>query len=260
MATDVPFMAGAIAYQALVSLLPLLFLLVVATATVGGEGLTNRLLDITAGQLPADSHELVTEAVRAALAQTGNSIVGVAVLGFGAFAVFNGFDKAFTDLYGVDRGRTLPNQLRDAAVVFVVMAAAVIAMAVAWWMVPRPGRIPFGGVFQSVALAVGLAVAFCPMFYVFPEVDLDWRDVLPGVAVAAVGVTGLQALFQLYVRFAARSDAFGAVGGALLLATWLYFGGFALLLGATLNAVLYDSTEERAAEDGAVRGPGLADE
>ena len=48
LAADVPFMAGAIAYQAFVSLLPLLFLLVVVTATLGGEGLTDRLLVIAA--------------------------------------------------------------------------------------------------------------------------------------------------------------------------------------------------------------------
>lgn len=59
LATDVPFMAGAIAYQAFVSLLPLLFLLMVVAATVGNADVTDRLLDIAVAQLPADARKLV---------------------------------------------------------------------------------------------------------------------------------------------------------------------------------------------------------
>lgn len=245
LANDVPFMAGAIAYQASVSLLPLLFLLVVVTATVGDAALTDRLLDITVGQLPADARSLVREAVKNAVKKTGNSIVGVVVLGFGAFAVFNGFDKAFTELYGVERGGTLPNQLRDAAVVLAALTVAVVAMATTWRMVVVPEWLPSHGVLEFVALAVGLGLAFYPMFYVFPELELSWREVLPGVVVAAVGWTALQAVFQFYVQFMTRSEAFGVVSGVLLLATWLYFSGFILLIGGTVNAVLYDQSDTK---------------
>ena len=239
LAADVPFMAGAIAYQALVSLLPLLFLLVVVAAAVGDQSLTDRLIDIAAGQLPADARGLVREAIRNAVSETGNSIVGVAVLGFGAVAVFNGLDKAFTDLYGVDRGANLPDQLRDAGVVLAAFVASLLVIAAVWRASVLPGTLPVGGLLGPVALVVGLAVAFYPMFHVFPEVELGWREVLPGVVVAAVGWTVLQELFRLYVRFVVRSEAFGVVSGVLVLATWLYFSGFVLLIGGALNAVLH---------------------
>ena len=250
LAADVPFMAGAIAYQAFVSLLPLLFLLVVVATTVGNAELTDQLLAITAGQLPADARDLIREAVRSAIDQTGNSIVGVVVLGFGAFAVFNGFDKAFTELYGVEeRGANLPDQLRDAALVLAAFGAATIAIAATWSAVLLPSDLPFGGVLRPVVLVIGLTVVFYPMFHVFPEVPLDWRQVLPGVVIAAVGWTALQAVFRLYVRFVARTDAFGVVSGVLLLATWLYFSGFIFLLGATLNAVLHGRADGSPASD-----------
>ena len=218
-AADVPFMAGAIAYQAFVSLLPLLFLLVVAVTAVGGGDLTGYLLSITVGQLPADARGLVRDAVRNAVERTGNSVVGAAALGFGAFAVFNGFDKAFTELYGAERGGTFPDQLRDAAVVFVGLGGALIAIAATWWANVPPEWLPLYGLFRTVALTVGLVVTFYPMFYVFPEVDLGWREVLPGVVAAAVGLTGLQIAFRFYVRFVARSAAFGVISGVILLAT-----------------------------------------
>ncbi|MFC7139623.1 YihY/virulence factor BrkB family protein [Halosimplex aquaticum] len=249
LATDVPFMAGAIAYQAFISLLPLLFLLVVLAATVGGTDVTSRLLTITVGRLPADARDLVRTAVRTAVSNRGNSIVGVAVLGFGSVAVFNGFDKAFTDLYGVERGATLPDQLRDAGVVLGALAVSLVAIAIAWQRVLLPARVPLSGVVGFVLLTVGLAVVLFPMYYVFPEVSLGWREVVPGVALAAVGWAALQALFQFYVRFVLQSEAFGVVSGVLLLATWLYFSGFVLLLGGALNAVVGGYTAEGASDE-----------
>lgn len=239
LATDVPFMAGAIAYQAFISLLPMLFLLVVVTTTIGGVDLTERLLSITVGQLPVDARDIVRTAVRNAVTRTGNSTIGVVVLGFGAFAVFNGFDKAFTDLYGVKRGSNFPDQLRDAGLVLGALAVALIAIAITWRAFVLPASLSFRGFIKYVVLAIGLAITFCPMFYVFPEVDLDWREVLPGVVIAAVGWTALQGLFQFYVEFVLRSEAFGAISGVLLLAIWLYFSGFILLIGGALNAVLH---------------------
>ena len=244
LAADVPFMAGAIAYQAFVSILPLLFLLAVVAAVVGSPNLTDRLLAVTANQVPADARGLVREAVRNAVENTGNSVVGVLVLGFGAFAVFNGLDKAFTELYDVERGGNLPNQLRDAFVVLAVLGTAVLAIAATWPSVVFPEGVPFVGAIRAAALVVGLTVAFYPMFYVFPEISLGWREVLPGVVFTAVGWTVLQALFRFYVTFVARSNVFGVVSGVLVLATWLYFSGFVLLLGATLNAVLHRSREQ----------------
>ncbi|NEU56935.1 YihY/virulence factor BrkB family protein [Halorussus sp. MSC15.2] len=242
LATDVPFMAGAIAYQAFVSIMPLLFLLVVVAAVLTHGVLTDHLLDVTAGQLPGDARGIVRDAVQTAVSNTGSSVVGVAVLGFGAFAVFNGLDKAFTDIYGAERGANLPNQMRDAFVVLAALGVAVIVIAATWSAVILPGGLPFGGVLRPVALVVGLTVAFYPMFYVFPEVPLGWVEVLPGVVLTAVGWTLLQVVFQFYVEFVARSEAFGVISGVLLLATFLYFGGFILLVGATLNAVLHGVT------------------
>ncbi|MFC6825029.1 YihY/virulence factor BrkB family protein [Halopelagius fulvigenes] len=239
LAADVPFMAGAIAYQAFVSLLPLLFLLVVVAAALGNAAVTDRLLDIVVGQLPADAQDLVRGAVEKAIANAGSSIVSVVVLGFGAFAVFNGLDKAFTELYGTERGANFPNQIRDAAVVLGVFGTVTILIAATWQSALLPNSLSAGSVLKSVALVLGLTLALYPMFYVFPEVSLGWREVLPGVVVTAVGWTVLQALFRLYVTFVARSDAFGVVSGVLLLATWLYFSGFVLLVGATINAVLH---------------------
>jgi membrane protein len=88
-------------------------------------------------------------------------------------------------------------------------------------------------------------VAFFPIYYVFPDVDVTAWEILPGVVVAAVGWALLQGLFQIYV---AHSTAGGTdiVTGIMLLLTWLYFTGVVLLLGAVINAVRGGYTKQRA--------------
>lgn len=60
-------------------------------------------------------------------------------------------------------------------------------IATTWQALVFPASLPFGSVVEAVILATGLAVTFYPMFYVFPGVELTWREVVPGVAFAAVG-------------------------------------------------------------------------
>jgi len=89
-----------------------------------------------------------------------------------------------------------------------------------------------------VFLIVALTLAFLPMYYVFPDVSLSVREVLPGTVLAAVGWTALQAGFQLYVEFSATNQLYGTIGGIILLLTWLYLGAALVLIGGAVNVVL----------------------
>ena len=109
------------------------------------------------------------------------------------------------------------------------------------------GTVPFLGVLLPLVLAVGLVVAFFPMYYVFPDVAVSPREVLPGVVVAAVGWALLQGLFQIYVAVSTNGGSTDFVTGIMLLLTWLYFSGVVMLLGAVVNAILGGHTEQRAA-------------
>jgi HAD superfamily hydrolase (TIGR01509 family) len=86
-------------------------------------------------------------------------------------------------------------------------------------------------VFALVATAVGL------VYYFGPDADQDWRWITPG----AVGATALwlvvSLLFKAYIaNFTNYNDAYGAVGGVIVLLLWFYVSGVAILAGAELNA------------------------
>lgn len=101
---------------------------------------------------------------------------------------------------------------------------------------------PLVAVANPVLLVVGLSVSLFPIYYVFPDLDLSVREVVPGVLIAAVGWAALQSLFQFYVLLFDKQEVYGVIGGVLLLLTWLYLSGFLLLVGGVVNAVLAGRT------------------
>ncbi|MUV58229.1 YihY/virulence factor BrkB family protein, partial [Halogeometricum sp. CBA1124] len=54
----------------------------------------------------------------------------------------------------------------------------------------------------------------------------------------------LEVGFQVYAANAGRYEAYGVIGGVLLLLTWLYFSGLVVLLGAAVNAVLSNRSRD----------------
>lgn len=77
------------------------------------------------------------------------------------------------------------------------------------------------------------------MFHLCPDRAGPWRKGLPGGLLTAVLWLLASAGFNIYLDVAlASSPVFGALGGGLIVMTWLYLLCFGLLAGAELNAVL----------------------
>lgn len=232
---NVTLMAGGIAYNALVSLAPLLILLVVVVSFVGG-GLEEQLVSAAENSLPGPIGDVVTQIFTAGAA-TGVSVIGLVVLIWGTLKVFRGLDTAFSEIYETEDSNSFVDQVVDGLVVLVALIIAIIATIAATTVFGVfADTIPYIGLLTPLVLIAGLVVAFFPIYYRFPDIDLDWRDVLPGVVFAAVGWAALQGLFQLYLAVTSGSESF--FGGILVVITWLYFSGLVLLLGAVLNAVI----------------------
>ncbi|WP_254534539.1 YihY/virulence factor BrkB family protein [Halomarina litorea] len=245
---NVPFMAGSIAYQAFVSLIPLLILAFVVVTVVGDQQLAQRVVAATEGSLPDSAQTLLSDIIVGSESAAGVSVIGVVTLTWGALKIFRGLDTAFSEIFDTDEQNSLPDQIKDGLVVLVVLIVAVIAAVVAGTAVAAL-NVPFLGVVSTLLLLVVLTGAFVPMYYLFPDLDLPMRHVLPGAAFAAVGWTALQALFSVYVAVSGKADAYGVLGAVLLLVTWLYFSGLVLLVGATLNSVLAGRTGQSVEED-----------
>jgi membrane protein len=87
------------------------------------------------------------------------------------------------------------------------------------------------------------------LYYLAPNVKQRFWVTLPG-AVLAVGCwIGMSYLLGIYFRgFANFNKTYGTLGAAVALMVWLYWTGFAMLIGAELNAELAKKTERGAIE------------
>ncbi|UPV75533.1 YihY/virulence factor BrkB family protein [Halorussus limi] len=236
---NITFMAGSIAYHAFVSMLPLLLFVIVILTTVGSEAFTASLTEATEPFLTPYARELLAESLDVATARTGISVLGAVTLLWGMSKIFRGLDVAFSEIYGTQSNKRLLAQLENAAVVFVALGFAVAAFLVVGAVASRVPDLPYPAVLNPLLLAAGLGVAFFPIYYVFPDADVTAREVLPGVVVAALGWTVLEALFQGYVVLAGRYEAvYGTLGSVFILLIWLYFSSLVLLVGGVVNAVL----------------------
>lgn len=245
---NVTFLAGSIAYSAFVSLVPLVMFFLLAVSVFGAPELQQEIIDLATdnvSQSVGGVIEVMIEQQRDAGSGStiSASLIGVLTLVWGAIKVFRGLDTAFSAVYETTARESFLGQIKKSLVVLFTLTLGVIAMVGATTVVAFFSSIPYLGVLVPVLLVIGLCAAFFPMYYLFPDVDVAPRDVLPGTVVGAVGWAALQVLFQQYVSLSGGGGG-NLIASVLLLVTWLYFSGVILLLGATVNAVALDRTDD----------------
>ena len=104
-----------------------------------------------------------------------------------------------------------------------------------WWVAQWP------------VLIVGLLAAFATVLYLGPNVEhRHWQFVTPGSLFAVVVWLLVSGLFALYTAtFASYNKAWGSLAAVIVMLTWLWLTGCALLFGAEINAEAERSRELR---------------
>ena len=235
----VAFLAASIAYHAFISLLPLLILLFLVLTAIGSEPIEQSVLALVEGALTPGAAAVLLSELRTARESTGLSILGFLVLVWGTLRIFRGLDTVFSGVYETGGRNTFLDQLRDGGVALACVAAAIIVAAAIDGAIADPAGGVLGWWLRRVLLVAGISAALLPMYYVFPdERNLRVREVLPGVAFAAVGLTVFESLFGLYIQFSSQTPEASTLAAILVFLTWLYFSSLVVLLGVVVNAVL----------------------
>ncbi len=234
------FMAGSIAYHAFVSLLPLLVLLLAIVASIGDESLTESFIQLTRAMLTEGMADLLVTELQTT--SPGVGAFGGIVLVWGTLRIFRGLDTAFSDIYESESENTFADQVSDGLLVLVVFGLAVFVALVVESALPLDGGGLLPWLLRRIVLVLGLTMVLYPIYYVFPDADVSLLEVVPGVLVAAVGLTVFESLFSVYVSFRGPGENF--VASVLVLLTWLYFSGLVILLGAAVNAVLSNRSRD----------------
>jgi membrane protein len=243
--------SAGLAYHAFNTLVPLVILVLV------GATLVDALEPILETVMEAFGLEgvITDEGLEEAAGESGDRIraalLALVILVWSAARLFQAVNSAFTDVYDSRDDQSYVGSVATVTTVTAVNAALVTATFALGVVLVSIVGISFpvrtGGALAAIGSAVVLAVLlpfiFLPMYYLFPQADVSVTEVLPGTAFAAVVWTVLAAGFRFYLVTSESVALFGIAGAVLLILTWVYFGGLALLLGAVLNAVLAERVD-----------------
>jgi membrane protein len=107
-------------------------------------------------------------------------------------------------------------------------------------------------VLRVPVLVVGLIAWTAAVFHIAPDRRTRWREALPGAIVTAVLWIVASIGFHFYLEIVAGANpVLGALGGGVIVMTWVYLLSLALLLGGELNATL---ERERQAHEAGIEG------
>ncbi len=103
---------------------------------------------------------------------------------------------------------------------------------------------------QWPILVGGLLIAFAGLYFLGPNVEHPrWRFLSFGALFGIAVWLALSGLFAIYVsRFGSYNKTWGALSSVVVLLTWLWLSGLALLIGAEVNAEAERARELRRGE------------
>jgi membrane protein len=246
-------MAAALSYYFVLSLFPALILLSAVVAFLPLPDLFSQALGLMARFLPPDSMGLVRRVLSDVITPNRGTFLSLGILGT-VWTASGGFAAAIEALniaYDVEDDRpfwkTRPLAVGLASLTGGLMLVALSVMIVG----PRFGewlaaRVHLSYLFVLLwpyihwSIAIGFTIlAVEALYFLAPNVKQRFMATLPG-AILAVGCwIALSYLLGLYFRhFANFNKTYGTLGAGIALMTWLYWTGFAMLVGAELNSEL----------------------
>ena len=91
-----------------------------------------------------------------------------------------------------------------------------------------------------VVAFVAYLVAWLAVSMMLPRATKDTAALLPGAALVALTLTGMQAISQLYIpdRLSRASELYGTFGATIVTLGWFFILGRAIILGIVLDAVI----------------------
>lgn len=259
-ATDhISVVSAGIAFYALLSVFPAIAALISIAGLVLDPADIASQLDTAVAMLPESAGAILQEQVVKVTEgdETGTGLValfGIAIALYGAMKGVLTLMEGLNIAYDEEETRGLVKQYLTA---FVITLCAIVGLAAGIAvLIVLPAVIAFMSfppAVETVAnwlrwplMGVLTMLALAGMYRFGPSrADPKWRWVSVGaIAATLLWVLGTGA-FSLYVQnFDDYTETYGALGGVIILLTWMWLSAFIVLSGAELNAEIEQQTSE----------------
>jgi membrane protein len=247
-----PRLGAALAYYAIFSIPPMLMISLAVLGLIYSTDISHRLQTQLALLIDEESAKSLLSAIEMKGQKGGiiASIIGVAVLFFGASGVFAELQDALNTIWGVKpkaeglkgllRGRfssfTMVLGICFLLLVSLIVSALVSAMSdqLRIWL---PGGEAIGHLLEVSASVIVITALFGMIFKMLPDAEIRWRDVWVGALVTSILFSIGKFVIGMYIGKAGIGTGYGAAGSIVILITWVYYSAQLLYFGAEFTQV-----------------------
>jgi membrane protein len=239
-----PHLAAMIAYFALLSLVPLVFLALALFGLADRADESSYLVRELKTIFPSTQISQIVNVVEtvqenaATLAGTG-----ILLLVWSSLSLFNVLESAFNIVYGRPNRSFLHGKAIAVVLLvgsLVVLFLGLVAGSIGYDLLNEyaPGVLANRYVAYTLSVLVSTVAVFVflvAIYYLLTNEKLEFREVLPGALLATIV---LQATFQVlpaYLRFSRELVAMRAFAGLPILLIWLYVMANVIVFGAEVN-------------------------
>ncbi|HET7856155.1 MAG TPA: YihY/virulence factor BrkB family protein [Gaiellaceae bacterium] len=260
-------LAAALAYYAFLAIPAMLLVAVGIFSLVADADLIDTIIERLQGVAPEEALTLLKDTMDRVVESQANSGIAMVVVGsvLALWTVTGAMETLMWALnQAYDREETrgfIKRRLTALAMVFLLFVAFILAFGllvlgphVSGWVGDAVGLEALVKVLWWTAqwpiLILGLLLAFATVLYLGPNVDHPrWQFLSVGTAIAVVVWLLASGLFAVYVgQFSSYNKAWGSLAAVIIMLTWLWISGLALLFGAEVNAEAERSRELRRGE------------
>ena len=251
-------LAAMVAYFALMSFVPILFLVLSVLGFLDQADSSSALVSYLEDVFPEQSVESIVEVVQAVQRNaTTLSVVGAVGLLWSSLSLFSALESAFNIMYG------RPNRsfFRGKALAVIYMTSALVVLftgltigTFGYDVLNRYANDVVSNRWVALVLTLVLSSAALFLFLVsayhrLPNARLTHREVLPGAILVAVAMAATIQLLPLFVFLTSEIVALQVLGTTFLLLVTLYVLAIMIVFGATLNYVLAYGVTGRVVEE-----------
>ena len=237
-------LAAMVAYFALLSFVPLVFLALALLGLVHRADASDFLVKELSRAFPTTSLKSILTLVHRVQdnAATLGIIGGVALL-WSSLSLFSALESAFNIVYGRPNRPFLKGNGIAAIVMFATIATLFVSLvigALGVEVVKRYAPSFVSNYIVAYVLSVTVSVlgvfAFVLAAYrLLTNAAVTVRDVLPGAVMAAIVLEASFQIVPIFVRLADVNPTLRVLGGPILLLIWLYVMANVIVWGAELN-------------------------
>jgi membrane protein len=248
------------AYYAILAAFPMLFFVVTLAALVLPAHTIAEAAGLALATAPSTARSLIETQVDAVIhqARPGFAFGTVIFAVWGASRGASGLMLALNRLFGTVETRSWLH--RQAIAIALTASLAVLLVIALGLLVVGPivggvvaNRLGLGSAFDIgwtvgrwVVAGLLVMIVWALAYRFLPDTDAPFRIFTPGTVVSVGLWLGISRLFGHFLDHFGSTSIYGALGGAVIVLTWLWLSGMSLLLGAEINLVLAETRHDHA--------------